>query len=222
MDTTVGHKRGNELLAKKALAILLFSIGAFALKAIMEPERLVRYTPLVILHGVTMIVWMGVFAFQARLAPYGNLARHRNLGRWSPLVVTAMVASGMTVSWNLSQEFDRYEVLIGNVGIFATFIPLYIGAILFARSHRAAEHRQAMLLGNLALLGPAYARVFDAFDLPEFTAGPLQFILVPALAILLDKVSRGHVAKSTWWMLAFYFGVLIATVVVFLQVSPPI
>lgn len=219
---SIDHRAGNALLSKFALAILIFSIAAFALKVIVDPERLVRYTPLVSLHGATMIGWMALLTVQARLASTGKLSRHRSIGRLSPILVVAMVVIGMTVSWNLSQEFNRYEILVGNTGTFATFVPLYVAAILFARSHRAAEHRQAMLIGTIALLGPAFARVFDVMDIPEFTAAPLQLVLVPGLAIWLDKVSRGHIAKSTWWMLAYYFAALIATIAAFLTLSPPI
>ena len=221
MSSGIDHKKGNELLAKIALFLLIFAVGAFALKVIVEPERLVRYTPLVILHGATMVAWMLLFASQARLAAAGKLPTHRTFGRWSPILVLAMVVSGMTVSWNLVREFGAYQVFIANIGNFATFVPLYIAAIFFARRHEQAEHRQAMLIGTLALMGPAYGRVFDALDLPEF--GAITFVIgfTLGLPIWLDRASRGSVSKSTWAMIGFYFAVLAATVAGFAMVAPP-
>ena len=218
MPATINHRAGNALLFKFAVAIFVFSFAAFALKVIVHPERLARYTPLVAVHGAIMMGWMAMFASQARLAMQGKLTSHRAMGRWSPLLVIAMVTTGLTVSWNLSQEFGRYEVLVGNIGVFLNFVPLYIAAIVFARKHNQAEHRQAMLLGTLSTLGPAYARVTDVLELPLVAGFPMQLIATLGLSIWLDKASRGAVAKSTWVLLGFYFGVLFATAGVFFLV----
>lgn len=220
MPSPIDHRAGNALVAKIAVAILVFSVGAFALKVIVHPERAARYTPLVMVHGATMVAWFSMMASQAYLAANNRLNPHRALGRWSPLLVIAMVGSGMTVSWNLSQEFDRYDVLVGNTGIFATFIPLYIAAILFARGHDQASHRQAMLIGSLAMLGPAYSRVMDILEQSTMLVLPVQLVVTIGSSLWLDRVSRGHVAKSTWWMLGFYLAILGVTIAAFFTVLP--
>ena len=218
MKAHIDHKAGNALLFKFALAILVFTFSAFALKALIDPERLARYTPLVIVHGAIMMGWMAMFVSQARLAMQGKLASHRAMGRWSPVLVIAMAVTGLTVSWNLAQEFNKYDVLIGNIGVVLTFVPLYIGAILFAKAHRQAEHRMAMLLATVATLGPAYARVTDVLDWPLTAGLPMQLVVTIGSAIWLDMASRGTVAKSTVWLLAFYLGTLFATAALFFMV----
>ncbi|MEO0419980.1 MAG: hypothetical protein AAF249_14035 [Pseudomonadota bacterium] len=215
MQANIDHHAGNALLFKLAIAIFIFSFAAFALNVIVDPDKLARYTPLVSVHGAIMMGWMALLASQARLAMTGKLSSHRAFGRWSPLLVVTMVTTGMTVSWNLSQEIGRYGVLVGNIGVFLTFLPLYIAAIVFARRHKPAEHRQAMLLATLSVLAPAYSRVTGALDLPLSAAMAMQVIATVGLSIWLDRASRGAVAKSTWWMLGFYFGMMFATAAAF-------
>jgi len=221
MQATIDHRAGNTLVAKFALGIFVFAFAAFAIKAVADPAVLSRYTPLVIVHGVIMMAWMAMFASQSHLAMKGKLASHRAIGRWSPVLVIAMVATGLTVSWNRSQGTGNYGVLVGNIGVCLTFVSLYIAAIVFARRHKPAEHRQAMLLATLSSLAPAYSRVTGALDLPLSAAMAMQVIATIGLSILLDRASRGGVAKSTWWMLGFYFGMFFATAAVFFAVLGP-
>ncbi|MEO0591186.1 MAG: hypothetical protein AAFZ11_11580 [Pseudomonadota bacterium] len=215
MKAHIDHKAGNALLFKFAVAIFVFSFAAFALRVIADPEKWARYTPLVSMHGAIMMGWMALLASQARLAMTGKLASHRAFGRWSPLLVVAMVTTGLTVSWNGAQEVGNYIVFISNICIFLTFVPLYVAAIIFARKHKPAEHRQAMLLATLSTLGPAISRVTGVLDLPISAALLIQIIATIGLSIWLDKASRGGVAKSTWGLLGFYFGMMFATAATF-------
>jgi len=221
MQKHIEHRAGNALVAKFALGILAFTFAAFAMKAAAHPTILTRYTPLVIMHGLIMMAWMAMFASQSRLAAKARLPRHRSMGRWSPLLAIGMVVTGLTVSWNLSQEVGRYDVLVGNIGLFLTFLPLFVAAIVFARNNKQAEHRMAMLLATLSTLGPAYARVTDVLELPLVAGFPIQLVVTLTLPIWLDKASRGQVAKSTWLLLGFYFAVLFTTAAVFFAVLGP-
>ncbi len=221
MTSSIDHKNANQLLARMALGILIFVIFAFAIKSIVHPERLARYTPLVIVHAATMTGWLALLYSQASLAAKGDMSRHRAFGKWSPLLVAAVVISGLTVSWNLAQEFQRYEVFVGNIGTFVIFVPLYLAAILFARTHRGSEHRQAMLIGTLATLGPAYSRIMDVLDWPLFAAVPIMFVVTFALPIWIDRAARGSVARPTWWMLAYFFVVQVITAVGVFSLAPP-
>ncbi|MEM7703561.1 MAG: hypothetical protein AAF251_16605 [Pseudomonadota bacterium] len=221
MQANIDHRAGNALLFKFAVALFVFAFAAFALKVIVDPERLARYTPMVSVHGAIMMGWMAMLASQARLAMTGKLSAHRAAGRWSPLLVIAMVATGLTVSWNLSQESGRYGLLVGNIGVFLTFVPLYVAAIVFARKHKQAEHRQAMLIATLLTLGPANSRVADVLGLPFSAVLPIQIVATVGLSIWLDKASRGGVARSTWGLLGFYCGMLFATAAAFFAMIGP-
>jgi uncharacterized protein with PQ loop repeat len=64
-----------------SIGILCFVIAAFVLKVIVQPERLARYTPLVIVHATLMILWLILFAVQAGLIQQGSFSIHRKLGR---------------------------------------------------------------------------------------------------------------------------------------------
>ncbi|MEL1251041.1 hypothetical protein [Aurantiacibacter gilvus] len=159
-------RAGDGTLFAIAVGLLVFSILAFSLKATFNPERLVRYTPIVIVHGIVMLAWLVLFASQARFAMTGKLQRHRTFGMASLLLVLVMVPLGIHVSWQFGQETGRMIVFVGNAINFLQFVPLYATAIIAAKRHRFEDHKRLMLVASIALTGPAVGRVIEVADLP--------------------------------------------------------
>ncbi|MEM8726508.1 MAG: hypothetical protein AAGE86_13405, partial [Pseudomonadota bacterium] len=159
MRAPESHRRDNLLLSRIAQALLGFTLVAFAVKSLVHTETQARFTPIVTFHASVMVAWMGLLASQAWLAAKHRLNWHRALGRASIALVAAMVVSGAIISVNIGLELGRPEVTIVNLAAFVTFIPLYFAALHFARRRDIHAHRQAMLIGTLALMTPAYARV---------------------------------------------------------------
>lgn len=209
MRAPESHTRANLLMGKIALGLLAFTLFAFALKAFAHPQVHARYTPIVVFHAGSMVAWLGLLASQSFLAARFKLTAHRATGRASIALVGAMLVSGAAISWRIGQELGRPEVTVVNLAAFATFIPLYFAALHFARTRNIAAHRQAMLIGTLALMTPAYARVVQVLGLPDPLAIAVQPPITIAIAVGYDWVVHGRITRTTLAMLGFSVGLVV-------------
>ena len=125
-----------------------------------------------------------------------------------------MLVSGAVISWRIGQELGRPEVTVVNLAAFATFIPLYLAALHFARSRDIAAHRQAMLIATLALMTPAYARVVQVLGLPDPVAIGVQPPITIAIAVGYDWVLHERVTRPVLAMLGFSVAVVLVMVAV--------
>ncbi|GMN03221.1 hypothetical protein MTsPCn3_19520 [Erythrobacter sp. MTPC3] len=194
--------------------LLLFTVIAFGAKALMQPETQERYTPLVIFHAATMLTWLALFANQASLAAWKKFGLHKQLGRASIALVGAMLVSGVIISWNIGAELGRFEVTVVNIAAFVTFIPLYFAALHFARQRRIHAHRQAMLIGTLALMTPAYARIVQVMGLPDPVAIGVQLPITILIALSYEMITIGRLTPETKAMLVFSVAVIAVMVAV--------
>ncbi|WP_245804468.1 hypothetical protein [Erythrobacter tepidarius] len=209
MRAPESHTRANLLMGRIALGLLAFTLFAFAGKAIAHPEVQARYTPLVVFHAGSMIAWLILLASQSLLAAKYRLAAHRASGRASLALVAAMLVSGGVISWRIGEELGRPEVTVVNLTAFATFIPLYLLALRFARRRDTAAHRQAMLIATLALMTPAYARVVQVLGLPDPVTIAVQVPITIAIAVRYDWVLHGRVTRPVLAMLGFSVGLVV-------------
>ena len=209
MRAPESHVRAHLLMGNIALGLLGFTLFAFALKAIAQPEVQARYTPIVVFHGFSMIAWLTLLASQSFLAARFRLAAHRATGRASIALVGAMLVSGGVISWRIGQELGRPEVTVVNLAAFATFVPLYFLAIHYARGRDIAAHRQAMLIATLALMTPAYARVVQVLGLPDPVAIGVQPPITILIACGYDWVLHGRITRPTLVMLGFSVGLVV-------------
>ena len=209
MRAPESHTRANLLMGKIALGLLAFTLFAFALKAFAHPQVQARYTPIVVFHGLSMVMWLGLLASQSFDAARLKLTRHRATGRASMALVGAMLVSGAAISWRIGLELGRPEVTVVNLAAFATFIPLYFAALHFARRRDITAHRQAMLIATLALMTPAYARVVQVLGLPD----PVAIAVQPPITILIacgyDWALHGRITRPVLVMLAFSVGLVV-------------
>ncbi|OBV10113.1 hypothetical protein [Erythrobacter dokdonensis] len=209
MRAPESHVRANELMGNIALGLLGFTLLAFGLKAVVHPEVQARYTPIVVFHAGSMVGWLALLVTQAFAAARFRLAVHRAFGRASLALVAAMLVSGGVISWRISEELGRPEVTVVNLAAFATFIPLYILAIRYARQRDIAAHRQAMLIATLALMTPAYARVVQVLGLPDPVAIGVQPPITILIACGYDWVLHGRVTRPVLAMLGFSVGLVV-------------
>ena len=209
MRAPESEMRAHRLLGHIAASLLLFTIAAFGLKALVHTEVQARYTPIIIFHAVSMLAWLGLLMSQAYLVGSQKFALHRSLGRASIALVGAMAVSGAIISVNIGTELGRPEVTIVNLAAFVTFIPLYLAALHFARQRNIHAHRQAMLIATLALMTPAYARVVQVLGLPDPVAIGIQPPITIAIALGYDWAVRGRIDRKTAAMLAFSVGLVV-------------
>ncbi|MEE4537463.1 MAG: hypothetical protein V2J51_03095 [Erythrobacter sp.] len=214
------ERAANRLLGHIALALLGFTLFAFGLKAFAHPEVQQRYTPVVVVHALSMIAWLSLLASQAYLASAGRLRVHRAMGKSSLALVAIMTATGLYISWRTGEELGRIEVTIVNIAAFVTFLPLYAYALWSAANRRIAQHRMAMLIGTLAFMTPAYARVTQVLGLPDPVAIAIHPPITIAVALAYEWASQGRVTKWTVAMLAFSVGLIVVMAAVLLAFVP--
>lgn len=214
MRAPENHRRANILMSQIACALLVFTIAAFTLKAIVHPEVQARYIPIVILHAGVMLAWLALLTIQPLLVVTKRMRWHRALGSASIALVGAMVTSGGIIAVNIGRELGRPEVTVVNIAAFVTFLPLYFAAVNYARAKRVHEHRQAMLIATLALMTPAYARVVQVLGLPDPVAIGVQVPITVAIACAYDLAVRGHVTREVIAMLGFSVAVVAVMVAV--------
>ena len=99
--------QANRLLGHIAVALVVFTVIAFALKVIVQPERAARYTPIVVFHAGAMLAWMSMLASQAYLASAGKMNLHRRFGTTSLGLVAAMTNSGAIITIKALYELER-------------------------------------------------------------------------------------------------------------------
>jgi uncharacterized membrane protein len=216
MRAPESHRHDNLLLSRIAKALLGFTMIAFAVKALVHTEVQARYTPLVVFHGGVMLAWLALLAGQAWLAAQRRLTLHRALGRASIALVGAMVVSGSILAVNIGQELGRPEVTVVNIAAFATFVPLYLAALHFARRRDMHAHRQAMLIATLALMTPAYARLVQVAGLPDPLAIAAQVPITIAIAVGYEWATQGRMTKPVIAMIGFSLAVIAVMVAVLL------
>lgn len=201
----------NRWLGHIALGLLVFTLFAFGLKAIAHPQVQARYTALVITHALSMIAWLALLAGQAYLIARGSPTMrsvHRRLGQASFALVAVMSISGGIISFNIGAELGRPEVTVVNLFAFITFLPLYGAALVFARRRAIHAHRLAMLIGTLAFMTPAYARVVQVLGLPDPLAIAVQVPITGAIALAYDWAVSGRITAPLMGMLGFSYALV--------------
>ncbi|MGB3472905.1 MAG: hypothetical protein WBA51_18970 [Erythrobacter sp.] len=207
-------RAANVWLGHIALGLLVFTVFAFGLKAVTTPAVHARYTPIVVIHALSMIAWLMLLMTQAYLIGRGSLGLHRRLGQASITLVAVMSISGGIISVNIGEELGRPEVTVVNLFAFFTFLPLYAAALYFARRRDIQTHRLAMLIGTLAFMTPAYARVVQVLGLPDPVAIAVDVALTGAIAVGYDWAASGRITKALIWMLGFSYGLLAAMIAI--------
>lgn len=176
--------------------IILFTvIACFGAKAIFDTEDLPPITPLHHLHAVSMLGWFVLFAVQPTLIHRGHHRVHRLLGRLSPLLVLVFMALAIQISLLNWQRMGFALIPTANGVNLILFSALYVAAI--AWRHHTAAHQRLMLYASLAMMGPAFGRIPEIFDLaPTLAALPL---LVYQLApVVHDRRAYGRIHPATW------------------------
>lgn len=196
------------LSAALAVAIVVFAGFArtFYLRGFFSSPVL---SNLLMLHGMAMTLWIGMFITQIGLVAAGRTDLHRRLG----LVGAALVALILVVNFLAAVDAGRrgfsptplvspiafMAVPLVDLAVFATLV----GAALWNRG-QTATHKRLMLLATLGILTPAVARLpIDALKhagLPAFF-GVTVFCVVAVVVI--DTVRNRRLHPAFAWGGAF-------------------
>jgi hypothetical protein len=165
-------------------------------------------TPLVHVHATLFSAWVILFGVQAFLIAGRRFTVHRALGGAAVVLALLVLVVGVWTSiysarlgntppgWANAEAF--LAVPLTGMALFAGFI-----AAGFAWRRRPDYHKRLMLLGTVAMLVPALARIMRMADWPILPPGVWGAMIVLniylAALIVFDLRQRGHVHPVTMW-----------------------
>lgn len=196
MDISYARYENDRLMAVFGLSMLGFCVIAFAVKALIEPERLGRYSPAVVLHAGLMVSWFGIFSLQAWLMHIGEFGRHILLGRVSIFLAALLVISSTQVAVIFTYDSQTTLLLAVNsmnLFRFALFVGIGIACVLMGYT---GLHRRVMLLATIILTPPAVERLADAIDASVLFGLFSGFVASIILPLAFDMASSG-IRRST-------------------------
>jgi hypothetical protein len=159
-------------------------------------------TPLVMMHGIVMTVWMLAAVLQSSLIAAGNRSLHRMLGWLFAALAILIVVTGPQVGLGTIRRGavppgltpEQFFVLpMAGALMFAIFI----GLGLWLRNS-AQAHKRLMLLATISIMDAAVARMPGMFEAGPiaFFAGADAFIVA---GVLYDFATRARVHAAWIW-----------------------
>jgi hypothetical protein len=153
---------------------------------------------LVHIHGALFISWIGLLTIQPLLVAVGRVAWHKTLGILGVILPPLLVVFGVLTLFafvrrtGTDADVPPELLLTGDLEELTLFVVLTAWALLVR--HRAASHKRLMIMGTMAMLGPAIARWPIPFS-------PLRTICIqlglPLLVVIYDLCSLRRVHRST-------------------------
>jgi hypothetical protein len=138
-------------------------------------------TLLLHVHGAVFTIWLGLFITQVSLVAAHRVDLHRKLGIASAIFAIVVVVVGVLTSLQtaISDHVSpsgltpaRFSIIpLASISLFAIFIGVGV-----AFRQRPALHKRFMILGMIASVGPAAARVVRMFALNDY-----RNVLIPAI-----------------------------------------
>jgi len=149
-------------------------------------------TTLMHVHAVVFTIWLALFVAQVLLVAAHRVDLHRKLGIASAVFAGLVFAVGVlavfqtAISNHVSPSGlapPQFSIIgFTSIGMFGVFIGL---GVAFRR--RAALHRRFMVLGMIASISPATARVLRLLDVQDY-----RNLLIPAVAALFVAACLVH------------------------------
>jgi len=115
---------------------------------------------LVHVHGAVFVLWIFLLVAQPWLIAAHLVKWHMKLGMLSLVLVPAMSVLGVLTLFDFLRRTEPDEgaelLLVGDLEILLLFLILTAWGLLARRD--AASHKRLMILGTMAIMGPAIAR----------------------------------------------------------------
>jgi len=115
---------------------------------------------LVHVHGAVFVLWIFLLVAQPWLVSAHKLSWHMKLGALSIVLLPPMSILGILTLLDYirrAQPDDGLEMLlVGDMGILILFVGLTTWGLLARRD--SAAHKRLMILGTMAIMGPAIGR----------------------------------------------------------------
>ncbi|MGC1384014.1 MAG: hypothetical protein WA823_09555 [Candidatus Acidiferrales bacterium] len=168
---------------------------------------------LVHVHGALFVSWIFFLVTQTSLVAIGKVKWHMKLGILGVTLPPLMIVAGVLTLFDSIRRngtgVPPELLLVGDLDELALFAAITAWGLLVRRD--PASHKRLMILGTMALIGPA----IDRFPFPHTPLGAICMQLgLPLLIVAYDFWSLGRIHRST----AIAYG----TIVVALLVAFPV
>jgi hypothetical protein len=199
---------GNQFYKGMGVLLLALVITGFGSAAIVRGQTPFELPMLYHLHGISYLIWFSFFIFQASLIGKDKRQLHMTIGKISPVVILAMLVTG----WMMARmSFERGVSPIPDISIqqftafpFFDLLGLLVFYVLAIVKRTDAEfHKRAMLLGLIAIMDPATARIGLSIGFPPFPL--IASLLLLGAVIWHDRKVLNRVHLLTWFGLLWVF-----------------
>jgi len=163
------------------------------------PSRLVH------IHGAIFISWIFLLVLQTCLVSTHNVKLHMKLGPLAVLLMPAMVVFGILELFDFMHralpEDGPEAILVGDLETLAIFVALTTWGLIARRD--PPTHKRLMILGTMAIMGPAIARwnVGIAATLGIILALPLLILAYDVWALKrVHRTTQIAIALTAAWV----------------------
>jgi hypothetical protein len=153
---------------------------------------------LVHIHGALFVSWIFLVTIQPLLVAMGKVTWHKTLGVFGVILPPLLVVFGVLTLFafirrtGADADVPPELLLTGDLEELALFVVLTSWGLLVRR--QAASHKRLMIMGTMAMLGPAIAR----WPIPFSPLGTICIQLgLPLLVVIYDLWSSRRVHRST-------------------------
>ena len=151
---------------------------------------------LVHIHGALFVTWIFFLVVQASLVALRKVKWHMTLGIFGVIMIPLMAVFGVLTLFDSIRrngtDLPPELLLAGDLSNLALFVVLTAWALLVRRN--SASHKRLMILGTMAIMGPA----IDRWPIPHTIIGTLAIFLgLPMLVVVYDLWSSRRVHRST-------------------------
>ena len=179
-----------------ALLILVIVVTGFGRSYFLAGMMLAKLpNGLVHVHGAVFVTWIFLLVAQTSLVAAHKVKWHMKLGVLSLILLPSMSILGVLTLFDFIRRAQPEEgpelLLAGDLGILLLFVVLTSWGLLARRD--AASHKRLMILGTIAILGPAIGRW--NFGIPV-TLGVILGLPLLVLAYDLWLLKRVHRATA--------------------------
>ena len=192
--------KGEPFFYHFSIVLLLTVVLAFGMNILLRKYHLDAAMPVIVIHGISMLLWYSLFYWQARLVRTANIQVHMKLGLMSIVLAIVLVISGVLIAIGNYQGEREALTLFGNFAGMFIFAVLYTLAIINRK--KPDIHKRLMLVASVAMLSPALVRILRIFELNDFFTLPFWLIFILALPVY-DFRKYRKIQRATWLSIGF-------------------